>query len=84
MAEQAFLLNHTLGFTTQLTAINLADETQQSCQKPWHSFCLDGTSLDGADVAGIITGGVIFVVLVILVAAYVIVRMRKRSHPAQA
>lgn len=41
-------------------------------------FCLDGTSLSKGDVAGIIIGGSVFVILVVAVTAFLIIRLRRR------
>ena len=49
------------------------------CKKKFGHWCLDGTSLDKADVAGIIVGGCIFVILVAVAAAFLVLRMRRRA-----
>lgn len=79
--------NYTLGFTGQVTGIDpySAQSSTSSCSKPWHSYCLDGTSLTGAGVDGIIVGGVFFLVIVAVVLAVVVWRRRRLAgHTAQA
>lgn len=76
-------------FTTQATAVTLAatappppEETAlpdaARCSRRFRHWCLDNTSLDGANVTGIIVGGCIFIVLVVL--AFVVFFRIRRSR----
>ncbi|KAK9810594.1 hypothetical protein WJX73_003003 [Symbiochloris irregularis] len=58
-----------------------ANGSSTQCQRHFHHWCLDGTSLDSADVAGIIVGGVIFVVLVAALIGWAVLRQRNNSRP---
>ncbi|KAK9807215.1 hypothetical protein WJX73_009955 [Symbiochloris irregularis] len=79
LEQAAAFYNYTLGFTGQVTGIApySGTVTTSTCSKPWHSYCLDGTSLTAGGVDGIIVGCVFFVVIVAVVLGVVVWRRRR-------
>ena len=72
---------HELTFTAQASAITLSsDTTTTTCKRKFTHWCLDGTSLDRADVAGIIVGGCIFVIIVLAAIAFFALRISRRRR----
>lgn len=73
--------NYTLPFTAQVTGIApySGSASASTCSKPWHSYCLDGTSLTAGGVDGIIVGGVFFLVLVAAAVAFFVWRRRRMA-----
>lgn len=68
------------------TSIGLAASTPTACSRKFRHWCLDGTRLDRADVAGIIVGGCIFVILVFagvgVLTWWLLKRRNSRGHTA--
>ena len=90
MEAAAVSLGTTLAFTAKASSITLAatvlpppPPSSTPCKRKFTHWCLDNTSLDKADVAGIIVGGCIFVIIVLAAVAFLgvhLVRRRSRSR----
>lgn len=84
LAQVARDRNYVLPFTAQTTSVNLASTNPNAaattCQRKFTRWCLDGTNLSRADVAGIIVGGCIFVLIVVGAAGLLVYRLNKRRR----
>ena len=79
MQAQATADNYNLQFNAAASNISLTSSST-GCNKKFGKYCLDGTSLSKGDVAGIIVGGSIFVIIVIAAIAFLAIRiLRRRS-----
>ena len=71
------------GLSTVLTSTSAKSESSAAqCNKKFRHWCLDGTSLDKADVGGIIAAGCAFVILVALGLAFNKMRQIRRRKAA--
>ena len=81
LAQSARESGTSLSFNAQATNVAaVTNASPASCQRKFGHWCLDGTSLDKADIAGIIVGGCIFIILVAGLVGFLAYRTVKRRR----